>query len=200
MVSSRDSHIIELWLERQPVRTREIVTAATLSIFSYSTKLLTDKAYQHARIRSVASGGGPGNHPLARTLAAIKSLFGFCQRGPYIAPPTLPPSSRCQTIEHRLAERIVGACPVEKYASTVKAYGFSNLFRAILQFWSCFSIQIDGLADVFSAIFRKCQLSEPNTFGEVSGAPPLPFDARCCRRPIPHRCSPHGSVLVGFDA
>jgi hypothetical protein len=82
MVSPRDSNIIELWLECQ-------------------SSPHTRRCYRRDAGRLLAP---------ARTLAAVKSPFGFCHRMRYVrANPAAELVRPCY--EKRLAERIVGMNP-----------------------------------------------------------------------------------------
>ena len=79
MVSSRDSHIIELWLAKQSSQhTRNCYRCDVQRTLSYSTKPLTDIVLADLQRFSqslIEAGLAPVSR--ARTLAAIKSLFGF---------------------------------------------------------------------------------------------------------------------------
>jgi integrase/recombinase XerD len=109
MTSSRDSKIIELWLEKQP-------SPYTRGCYRHDSKWLLNHIKKPlvritlADLQSFAqslSSAGLAPISRARTLAAVKSLFGFCCRMRYLpsnpaAEPALP------SYENRLAERIVG--------------------------------------------------------------------------------------------
>jgi site-specific recombinase XerD len=86
MVSSRDSHIIELWLQRQgSPHTRGCYRRDAARLLSYvpkSLSRLTLRDLQSFAQSLVQAGLAPISR--ARTLAAVKSLFGFCQRMRYV--------------------------------------------------------------------------------------------------------------------
>jgi len=96
MSSSRDSHIIELWLGRQgSPHTRGRYRRDAPRLLDHVPKplsRLTLGDLQSFAQSLVQDGLAPISR--ARTLAAVKSLFGFCQRMRYI-PATPPPSFRC---------------------------------------------------------------------------------------------------------
>ena len=109
MVSSKDNRIINLWLERQPSpHTRGCYRRDPAKLLEHSGKPLsriTLGDLQSFPQSLVGSGLAPISR--ARTLAAVKSLFGFCNRQGYVpgdpaAELTLP------AYENRLAERIPG--------------------------------------------------------------------------------------------
>jgi integrase/recombinase XerD len=109
MTSSRDSKIIELWLEKQP-------SPHTRGCYRHDSKRLLNHAKKPlvritlADLQSFAQSlNSAGLAPIsrARTLAALKSLFGFCYRMRYVpANPAAELTLPCY--EKRLAERIVG--------------------------------------------------------------------------------------------
>jgi integrase/recombinase XerD len=115
MSSSRDTEIIELWLAKQSSpHTRSCYGRDVQRILSYSVKSLkgiTLADLQRFAQSLVDAGLAPVSR--ARTLAAIKSLFGFCQRMRYIA--SNPAAELAlPSYEHRLAERIVGEQEVRR--------------------------------------------------------------------------------------
>jgi site-specific recombinase XerD len=79
MVSSRDSHIIELWLQRQAsphtLGCYRRDTARLLAHVSKPLSRLTFCGLQSFAQSLVQAGLAPISR--ARTLAAVKSLFGF---------------------------------------------------------------------------------------------------------------------------
>jgi integrase/recombinase XerD len=106
MVSSKDNRIINLWLERQPSpHTRSCYRRDTVRLLAKLRKSLnriTLGDLQSFAQSLTSSGLAPISR--ARTLAAVKSLFGFCHRQRYLpvdpaAELTLP------SYENRLAER-----------------------------------------------------------------------------------------------
>jgi integrase/recombinase XerD len=115
MASSRDSHIIELWLGRQASpHTRGCYRRDVRRLLAYVPKPLNQitlgdlQGFAQSLIRD-------GLAPISRvrTLAAIKSLFGFCQRMRYLpANPATELALPCY--ENRLAERIVGEQEVQR--------------------------------------------------------------------------------------
>jgi integrase/recombinase XerD len=115
MVSSRDSHIIELWLERQASpHTRGCYrrdAARLLANVAKPLSRLTLGDLQGFAQSLIRDGLAPISR--ARTLAAVKSLFGFCQRMRYVrANPAAELS--LPGYEKRLAERIVGEEEVQR--------------------------------------------------------------------------------------
>jgi site-specific recombinase XerD len=86
MVSSRDSRIIELWLQRQgSPHTRSCYRRDAARLFAHAPKplnRLTLGDLQAFAQSLVEAGLAPTSR--ARTLAAVKSLFGFCQRMRYV--------------------------------------------------------------------------------------------------------------------
>jgi len=109
MLSSRDSNIIELWLERQASpHTGGCYQRDVRRLLAYVPKPLNQITLgdlQGFAQSLIQDGLAPISR--VRTLAAIKSLFGFCQRTRHVAvnPATelvLPCYENC------LAERIVG--------------------------------------------------------------------------------------------
>jgi integrase/recombinase XerD len=119
MVSSRDSHIIELWLQRQASpHTRGCYrhdAARLLAQVSKPLNRLTLGDLQGFAQSLVHAGLAPISR--ARTLAAVKSLFGFCQRMRYLsANPAAELALPCY--EKRLAERIVAEDDVRRLVET----------------------------------------------------------------------------------
>jgi integrase/recombinase XerD len=115
MVSSKDNRIINLWLERQPSpHTRGCYRRDSAKLLEHSGKPLsriTLGDLQSFAQSLVGSGLAPISR--ARTLAAVKSLFGFCNRQGYVpgdpaAELTLP------AYENRLAERILAEEDVQR--------------------------------------------------------------------------------------
>jgi Phage integrase, N-terminal SAM-like domain len=86
MVSSRDTEIIELWLAKQASpHTRSCYRRDVERILSYSIKSLKDITLADLpRFGQSLVDAGLAPISRARTLAAIKSLFSFCQRVRYI--------------------------------------------------------------------------------------------------------------------
>jgi integrase/recombinase XerD len=86
LLSSRDSHIIELWLQRQASpHTRGCYRRDAGRLLAHVAKplnRLTLGDLQGFAQSLVEEGLAPISR--ARTLAAIKSLFGFCQRMRYV--------------------------------------------------------------------------------------------------------------------
>jgi integrase/recombinase XerD len=119
MVSSRDSHIIELWLQRQASpHTRGCYRRDAAKLLDHVPKplnRLTLGDLQNFAQSLVEDGLAPISR--ARTLAAIKSLFGFCQRMRYVP---LNPAAELALpcYEKRLAERIVGEDDVRRLVET----------------------------------------------------------------------------------
>jgi integrase/recombinase XerD len=121
MSSSRDKEIIELWLAKQSSpHTRSCYQRDVARILSCSAKSLKDITLADVQ-RFAQSLEDTGLAPIsrARTLAAVKSLFGFCQRIRYIvsnpaAELVLP------SYENRLSERIVGELEVRRLLETVE--------------------------------------------------------------------------------
>jgi integrase/recombinase XerD len=119
MVSSRDSHIIELWLQRQASpHTRGCYRRDAARLLAHLAKplsRLTLGDLQSFAQSLVEDGLAPISR--ARTLAAIKSLFGFCQRMRHVS--TNPASELVlPSYEKRLAERIVGEEDVRRLVET----------------------------------------------------------------------------------
>lgn len=121
MSSSRDKEIIELWLAKQSSpHTRSCYQRDVARILSSSAKSLKDITLADLQ-RFAQSLEHTGLAPIsrARTLAAVKSLFGFCQRTRYIvanpaAELVLP------SYENRLSERIVGEMEVRRLLETAE--------------------------------------------------------------------------------
>jgi site-specific recombinase XerD len=98
MVSSRDSHIIELWLERQvSPHTRGCYKRDAARLLAHVYKPLNHLTLgdlQSFAQSLVQAGLAPISR--ARTRAAVKSLFGFCQRMRFVsANPTAEISLPC---------------------------------------------------------------------------------------------------------
>jgi integrase/recombinase XerD len=115
MLSSRDSHIIEIWLARQASpHTRGCYRRDAARLFDHVPKplnRLTLGDLQGFAQSLIESGLAPVSR--VRTLAAVKSLFSFCQRMHYVpANPAAELALPCY--EKRLAERIVGEDDVRK--------------------------------------------------------------------------------------
>jgi len=108
MLSSRDSHIIELWLQRQASpHTRGCYRRDVARLRAHVPKPLNQitlgdlQSFAQSLVRD---GLAPISR--ARTLAAVKSLFGFCQRMRFL--PANPGAELVlPSYENRLAERIV---------------------------------------------------------------------------------------------
>jgi site-specific recombinase XerD len=87
MVSSHDSHIIELWLESQASpHTRGCYRRDAARLLAHVSKPLSRISLgdlQSFAQSLVQAGLAPISR--ARTLAAVKSLFGFCQRMRYVS-------------------------------------------------------------------------------------------------------------------
>ena len=119
MTSSRDSHIIELWLARQgSPHTRGCYRRDAARLLAHVSKplnRLTLGDLQSFAQSLVEDGLAPISR--ARTLAAIKSLFGFCQRMHHVSGnPAAELLLPCY--EKRLAERIVGEGDVRRLVET----------------------------------------------------------------------------------
>jgi integrase/recombinase XerD len=115
MVSSRDSEIIELWLERQASpHTRGCYRRDSARLLAHVRKPLNRISLgdlQGFAQSLIQAGLAPISR--VRTLAAVRSLFGFCQRMRY-----LPGNPAAELVlpsyENRLAERIVGEDDVRR--------------------------------------------------------------------------------------
>src|ERR1035437_4299217 len=119
MVSSRDSQIIELWLQRQASpHTRGCYRRDGDRLLAHVSKPLSRLTL--GDLQSFAQSlteAGLAPISRARTLAAIKSLFGFCQRMRYVRTnPAAELALPCY--EKRLAERIVGEEDVRRLVET----------------------------------------------------------------------------------
>ena len=115
MVSSCDSQIIELWLERQASpHTRGCYRRDVARLRAHFRKPLNQITLgdlQGFAQSLIQAGLAPISR--ARTLAAVKSLFGFCQRMRYLA--ANPAADLAlPSYENRLAERIVGEDEVKR--------------------------------------------------------------------------------------
>jgi len=115
MLSPRDSHTIELWLRRQASpHTRGCYQRDVRRLRAYVPKPLNQITLgdlQGLAQSLIQDGLAPISR--VRTLAAIKSLFGFCQRMRYLpANPATELALPCY--ENRLAERIVGEQEVQR--------------------------------------------------------------------------------------
>ena len=115
MGSSRDSHIIELWLQRQASpHTRGCYGRDVARLLAHVPKPLNQITLgdlQGFAQSLIQDGLAPISR--VRTLAAIKSLFGFCHRMRYVtANPAAELALPCY--ENRLAERIVGEEAVKR--------------------------------------------------------------------------------------
>ncbi len=115
MISSRDTEIVELWLERQASpHTRSCYQRDAARLLAFTAKPL-----EHINLgdlqRFAQSLIQAGLAPISRvrTLAAVKSLFGFCQRMQYIA---ANPAAELAlpSYEPRLSERIVAEQDVKR--------------------------------------------------------------------------------------
>jgi integrase/recombinase XerD len=132
MVSSPDQEIIELWLAKQSSpHTRSCYRRDADRILSYSTKSLKDITLADLQ-RFAQSLVEDGLAPIsrARTVAAIKSLFGFCHRIRYIA---FNPGTELAlpSYENRLAERIVGESDVQRLLETAEGARDRVLFALL---------------------------------------------------------------------
>jgi integrase/recombinase XerD len=115
MVSSRDSHIIELWLERQAgPHTRGCYRRDVERLRAHIPKPLNQLTLgdlQSFAQSLIQAGLAPISR--VRTLAAVKSLFGSCQRMRHVAVnPAAELALPCY--EKRLAERNVGEDDVKR--------------------------------------------------------------------------------------
>ena len=109
MSSSRDSKIVDLWLEKHPSpHTRGCYQRDSERLLNHAKKPLARITLGDLQsfAQSLTSAGlAPISR--ARTLAAVKSLFGFCCRMRYL--PANPAAELAlPSYEQRLAERIVG--------------------------------------------------------------------------------------------
>jgi integrase/recombinase XerD len=119
MVSSRDAHIIELWLQRQASpHTRGCCRRDAAKLLAHVAKPLNrlTLGYLQSFAQSLIEAGlAPISR--AQTLAAIKSLFGFCLRMRYRSDdPAAELALPCY--EKRLAERIVGEDDLRRLMET----------------------------------------------------------------------------------
>ena len=119
MTFSRDSEMINLWLERQASpHTRSCYQRDVARLRVHVPKPLNQITLgdlQTFAQQLVAEGLAPISR--VRTLAAVKSLFGFCQRMRYL--PVNPAAELAlPRYEHRLAERIVGEDDVKRLVET----------------------------------------------------------------------------------
>jgi integrase/recombinase XerD len=109
MLSSRDSNIIQTWLQKRPnLQTRGCYALDSARLLNYAKKPLariTLADLQRFAESLIESGLAPISR--VRTIAAVKSLFGFCCRVRYLAS---NPAAELELprYEKRLAERIVG--------------------------------------------------------------------------------------------
>jgi site-specific recombinase XerD len=107
MVSTHDSRIIEIWLQKQPSRHTRCYRYDSEQLLNHAKNPLSRITL--ADLQSFAQSlANSGLAPIsrARTLAAVKSLFGFCVRMRHLAVNpaaelTLPAYENC------LAERIL---------------------------------------------------------------------------------------------
>ena len=115
MLSSRDAQIVELWLEKHPSpHTRYCYRLDSERLLNHTKKPISRITL--ADLQSFAQALTTwGLAPISRvrTLAAVKSLFGFCHRLRYLpinpaAELTLP------NYENRLAERILAEEDVQR--------------------------------------------------------------------------------------
>src|ERR1700730_561858 len=108
MLSSRDAQIIKLWVENQPSsHTRWCYAHDSTQLLDHAKKPLsriTLADLQSFAQSLVKSGLAPISR--VRTLAAVKSLFGFCVRMRYFA---VNPAAELAlpAYENRLAGRIL---------------------------------------------------------------------------------------------
>src|SRR5712691_10603131 len=115
MLSSRDAQIIEIWLEKQPSsHTRWCYRHDSEQLLNHAKKPLsriTLAELQNFAQALTASGLAPISR--VRTLAAVKSLFGFCVRTRYLA---VNPAAELAlpAYENRLAERILAEEDVQR--------------------------------------------------------------------------------------
>jgi integrase/recombinase XerD len=115
MVSSRDSQIIEIWLAKQPSsHTRWCYRLDSEQLLNHAKKPLSriTLADLQGFAQSLATSGlAPISR--ARTLAALKSLFGFCVRMRYL--PVNPAAELAlPAYENRLAERILAEEDIQR--------------------------------------------------------------------------------------
>jgi site-specific recombinase XerD len=108
MVTTRDSQIITLWLQKQASsHTRSCYRLDSRRLLNHAKKSLariTLADLQSFAQSLIKSGLAPVSR--LRTIAAVKSLFGFCSRMRYL--PTNPAAELAlPSYEKRLAERIV---------------------------------------------------------------------------------------------
>ena len=119
MVSSRDSQIIDLWLESQASpHTRGCYHRDAGRLLAHIAKPLC--CISLSDLQSFAQSlieAGLAPISRVRTLAAVRSLFGFCQRMRYLsANPAAELVLPCY--ENRLAERIVSEDDVHRLVET----------------------------------------------------------------------------------
>jgi integrase/recombinase XerD len=108
MVSKRDSQIIDIWVENQPSpHTRGCYRRDSKRLLDFVEKPLARITLADLQgFAQALSDSGLAPISRARTLAAVKSLFGFCQRMRHI--PVNPAAELAlPSYENRLAERIL---------------------------------------------------------------------------------------------
>src|SRR5713226_8472779 len=110
-----DAQILELWLDRQPSQhTRGCYQRDSARLLAHARKPLVRITLDDLQSFSrslIALGLAPISR--ARTLAAVKSLFGFCYRMRYL--PANPAAELpLPRYENRLAERILGEDDVRR--------------------------------------------------------------------------------------
>jgi len=115
MTSASDHKILALWLDRQPSpHTRSCYLRDSGRLFAHVAKPLARvnlSDLQSFAQSLIDSGLAPISR--ARSIAAVKSLFGFCHRMRHLpANPAL--ELALPAYENRLAERIVGEEDVQR--------------------------------------------------------------------------------------
>jgi integrase/recombinase XerD len=115
MLSSRDAKIVELWLEKQPSpHTRYCYRIDSERLLNHTKKPLFRITLADLRgFAQALTSSGLAPISRARSLAAVKGLFGFCHRMRHIP---LNPAAELTvpSYENRLAERILGEEEVQR--------------------------------------------------------------------------------------
>ena len=115
MLSTRDAQIIKLWVENQPSsHTRWCYRHDSEQLLNHAKKPLSRITLADLQsFAQVLTTSGLAPIYRVRTLAAVKSLFGFCHRLRYLA---VNPAAELAlpAYENRLAERILAEEDIQR--------------------------------------------------------------------------------------
>jgi len=115
MLSTRDAQIIKLWIDKQPSsHTRWCYRHDSEQLLNHAKKPLSRITLADLQsFAQVLTTSGLAPIYRVRTLAAVKSLFGFCHRLRYLA---VNPAAELAlpAYENRLAERILAEEDIQR--------------------------------------------------------------------------------------